>query len=951
MNPREHSTDETAIQRLKTGYWFSVLLTVAAIALGGAAAQAEEQQNPKPVAPPDEPMSLWFDKPGLTFMQSCVIGNGRLGGMDLGGVEQERVVLNESSLWSGGPYDGNRYDAYKCLPEVRRLLFAGDVARADPLLWQSFRYADGVHGWNDPEQFGTYQTLGDLNVCFEYPSGIGAFISSPNRAGEHIETIEYSVDGERVGADGRLNPGDNWQFNCAKKPVIWQAELVKPQRVASYTLAASNNDPKDLMGLVLDASNDGMTWTTLDRKADQPVFEKKEQIKTFPIAQPDTYRFYRFTFTPKAEWFNIREIALDGIVTRSKKPADYRRDLNLMTGTSHTQFTRDDVLFTRDIVASKPDEVLAMHFTASKPGVLSFTASLSRHHQARVLADGKVQRLEGQLTFKKPGGGGEGMRFLALLGGTARGGAITTTDKGITVRNADEAVVLVSAGTSWATNDFEPLVRKRLAAALAKPFNSIQADAEASHRSFMDRCTLSMPKGEFAQLPTPARMERNKGSRDPELYALYFQFGRHLIVAGSQPDSQLPTNLQGIWAEEYSTPWRGDFHSNINIQENYWAAEVTNLSDCHMPLMRFIKNVAKEGEKSAKAYYNTPGWMAHHTQNPWYDTTPSCLPACSGPVCGFWLVQHIWEHYNFTLDKKFLMEYYPIMRGASEFAQAVLVEDPATKCLVDLPSNSPEHNYFYVAPDGRKKGAWLCIGSTHDMQLFRNLFKTTAEAARVLGVDKDFAVSLEATGAKLAPTRVNKEGRIMEWQQDFEETEPQHRHISHLWGFFPGTEISTKTPELLKGVRLSLERRGDFSNGWAMGWRSCCWARLREGDKADVPLTALVSNQSAGNFLNLWPFQIDGNYAGCAPIAEMLIQSHELTDKGQPIIDLLPALPTSWKKSGSVAGLKARGGYTVDVEWKEGKAIRYRITTPTPRDLTVRVNGETKTLRTPVVVP
>ena len=355
--------------------------------------------------------------------------------------------------------------------------------------------------------------------------------------------------------------------------------------------------------------------------------------------------------------------------------------------------------------------------------------------------------------------------------------------------------------------------------------------------------------------------------------------------------------------------------------------------------------------EAAKAYYNAPGWMAHHTQNPWYDTAPSCLPACSGPVSGFWLVQHIWEHYNFTLDKKFLMEHYPVMRGASEFAQAVLVEDPATKYLVDLPSNSPENNYFYVTSDGQKKGAWLCIGSTHDMQLFRNLFKTTAEAARVLGVDKGFAVSLEATGAKLAPTRVNKEGRIMAWQQDFEETEPQHRHISHLWGFYPGTEISTRTPELLKGVRLSLERRGDYSNGWAMGWRACCWARLREGDKADVPLTALVSNQSAGNFLNLWPFQIDGNYAGCAAIAEMLIQSHELTDKGQPIIDLLPALPASWKKSGSVVGLKARGGYTVDVEWKEGKAIRYRITTPTPRDVNVRVNGETKTLRTPVVVP
>ena len=699
MKPETNHAGNAGIRRLRSGNWLPVLLTAVAITLGGEAALAEETQAKKPVTPPAEPMSLWSDKPGNIFTRSYVIGNGRLGGSVMGGIEQERVVLNESSLWSGGPYDGNNYEAYKCLPEVRRLMFAGNVAEADPLLWKNFRYADGVQGWNDPAQFGCYQTFGDLNVSFEFPSQTGAAISySPKRDGENLETIERSVDGQRR-SDGTLDPGDTWQFNCHKKPVSWLAELAKPQRVAAYTLAGAN--PKNLTGLVLEASNDGSTWTTLDRQADRPLFEKENEIKTFPIAQPGEYRFYRFTFTTESEGFAIREIALDGVVLRAKKPADYGRDLNVMTGTAHTEFTRDGVLYTRDYVASKPDEVIAVRLTASRPGALSFTASLARHQQARVLADGKCHRLEGQMVFKKPGGGGEGMRFLALLGATAMGGSMTTTDQGITVKNADEAVLLVSAGTSWATSDFEPLVRKRLTAALAKPGKSIQADAEASHRSFMDRCTLSLPKGEFAHLPTLERMDKSKwSSKDPELFALYFQFGRHLIVAGSQPDSQLPTNLQGIWAEEYSTPWRGDFHSNINIQENYWAAEVANLSDCHMPLMRFIKNVAKEGEKSAKAYYNAPGWLAHHTQNPWYDTAPSCLPACSGPVAGFWLVQHIWEHYNYTRDKKFLTEYHPLMRGACEFAQAVLVEDPTTRHLVNVPSNSPENNYFYTAPEG-----------------------------------------------------------------------------------------------------------------------------------------------------------------------------------------------------------------------------------------------------------
>ncbi|MCY2950507.1 MAG: glycoside hydrolase N-terminal domain-containing protein [Planctomycetota bacterium] len=906
---------------------FHQCVAAAALAISVAAGRLAEAA-PAAVSPPAEPMSLWSDKPGNIFTKSYPIGNGRLGGSILGGIEQDRIALNESSLWSGGRYDGNNYDGYNCLPEVRRLMLAGNVAEADPLLWKSFGYAQGVSGWNDPNQFGCSQTLGDLNISFVFPAKTGAIITySPKRFGENLETIEMSVDGQRR-ADGTLEAGESWSYNCQKKPVTWQAELAKPERAASYTLIGAN--PKEIAGLVLEASNDGTAWTVLDRKAGQPVFEKENQTRTFPIAQPGEYRFYRFTFTPRSEYFTMREISLDGIVLRAKKPADYRRDLNVMTGTAHTEFTRDSVSYTRDYVASKPDEVIAVRLTASKPGALSFTASLARHQRAKMLADGKFHRLEGQMAFNKPGvkgDSGEGMRFVALLGATAKGGTTEATDNGITIKNADEATLLVSAGTSWATNDFEPLVRNRLAAALAKPGKAIQAEAEAHHRSFMDRCSLSLPKGDFANLPTLDRMEKSKwASKDPDLFALNFQMVRHLIVAGSQPDSQLPTHLQGIWAEEYSTPWRGDFHSNINIQENYWAAEVANLSDCHLPLMRFIKNVAKEGEKTAKAYYNAPGWMANHTQNPWYDTSPSCLPACSGPVSGFWLVQHIWEHYNYTLDRKFLAEYYPIMRGACELAQAVLIEDPKTRQLINIPSNSPENNYRYVGKDRKKRDAWLCIASTYDMTLFRNLFKTTAQAARVLGMDKDFAKSIEATGARLAPTRVNKEGRIMEWQEDFEEAEIGHRHTSHLWGLHPGTEISSKTPELLKAVRRSLERRGQPANGWSHTWRTFMWARMHDNVRADGQLSTMVEGGHCGNFLNLWPFQIDATYASGGAIAELLIQSHEEQDDGSFLIDLLPALPESWKKSGAYDGLRARGGFDVAVTWKNGVVDAAKIT-------------------------
>ncbi len=881
---------------------------------------------------PGEPATVWFAAPGRSFHESCIVGNGRLGAMDFGGVDRQRIVLNESSMWSGGPYEANKHDAHECLPEVRARLFAGDISGANEVLNRSFRYADGVRGWHDDTQFGCYQILADLTLAFGAESGTKVTSPSGHAEGDG-KTIAGSVDGD---------PQTKWCVRDARPAVTWQAELPAPKRVDAYTLTSADDVPvRDPQEWVLEGSADGRTWTALDRQSFAGPFERRFQAKRFAIARPGDYRLYRFTFTPRDAYFQAAEIALAGVQPDAggPAPADYRRELDLMTGVAATRYTKDGVTHTRELVASKPGEVIALRLRADRPGALAFTAALSRQSHGTVRADGPLHVLEGQLPFTKPGDvPGEGVRYRALLGTHTRGGTVSATDQGLRIEGADEAVLIVSAGTDLFDGNFAAAARRRLEAALAKPFDALRDAAAADHRSYMERCRLVLPAGPNAALPTPERVKLNEQAPDPALAALYFQFGRYLMVAGSRPDSPLPTNLQGIWAEEYSTPWRGDFHSNINLQMNYWPAEVANLSDCHAPLFRFLRGVAREGAKTAKAYYNAPGWMANHTQNPWFETAPSFLPACIGPTCGAWLAQHLWTHYLFTRDRDFLREHYPILRGAAEFCLAALVEDPKHKGLVTSPSNSPENSYVYTDQDGNKHHTALCIGATYDLQIIRGLLSATAEAARTLGTDADFAAELDATRARLAPTRVNAEGRIMEWQEDFEEAEVQHRHCSHLWGLYPGDEISPNTPELYRGARLSLERRGDASTGWSMAWKASFWARLHDGDRAAKLLSMLIG-RGGGNLMCLHPpFQIDGNFGGCAAVAEMLIQSHD------GAISLLPALPAAWSE-GQAAGLRARGDFTVDIAWKDGKVTAFRIASKEPRTVTVRVNGEVKTVR------
>ncbi len=434
----------------------------------------------------DPATTLWFDRPAKNFHESLPLGNGRLGAMDLGGVDADRIILNESSVWSGGPYDANKYDAHRCLPEVREKLFAGDIAGAGNVLSRNFRYADGVKGWMEENQFGCYQTLGDLVI--EFGGAARTRVTSPSGHGPGDgKGIENSVDGD---------PGTKWCVDKAGKSVLWQMELPAERAVTVYALTSADDVPtRDPQVWVLEGSADGKTWVELDRRSPGKPFEKRHQTKTFQIAKPGAYRFYRFNFTPQETYFQVAEISLAGAAASPLAFTDYRRELDLMTGLAITRYTHKGVAFTRELVASKPDEVIAVRLKADKPGALTFTAALVRRQHATAKRDGEFHKIEGQLPFNKPGGGGEGVRFVAWLCATTVGGKVSATDDGLAITGADEAMLIVSAGTSLFDKGFEAIARKRLDSALALPFDALRDRAIADHRSYMERCQLALPAG------------------------------------------------------------------------------------------------------------------------------------------------------------------------------------------------------------------------------------------------------------------------------------------------------------------------------------------------------------------------------------------------------------------------------------------------------------------------
>ncbi len=626
---------------------------------------------------------------------------------------------------------------------------------------------------------------------------------------------------------------------------------------------------------------------------------------------------------------------------------NYYRELDLNDAIVRVSYLQDGINFKREIFTSYPDQVMVAKFTADKPGNISFTCKMDRPERYSTKSEGNQLVLFGSLD---DGNGNKGLNYITRLSAVNKNGIVSYTDSTLVVKNADEVLLLLSASTDYILEyphykgrDHKNITNKNLLKAEKKSYNDLLNDHIIDYQKYYNRLSIDLSGGIDDNIPTDVRVEKFKESKnDLKLVELFFQYGRYLLISSSRPGT-LPANLQGIWSNKIQSPWNGDYHTDVNVEMNYWHAEVTNLSEMHMPLVDLIESLVEPGSKTAKIHYNARGWVVHPITNVWGYTAPGESSSWGMHVsAGAWILSHLGEHYYFTYDQEFLKRIYPVMKSSVSFYLDWLIVNPKTGKLVSGPAVSPENSF--IAPDGNN--CQISMGPAHDHQVIWNLFNDFIFASNELGIKDDFVENVIDAQNNLEGPKIGSDGRLMEWSEEFKETEPGHRHISHMFAVHPGSQINLKnTPKLAEAAKKSLDYRiqnGSGHTGWSAAWLINQYARHGDGEKAKNSLDVVLSKSTSPNLFGQHPpFQMDANFGTTSGIAEMLISSHA----GE--IVLLPALPDEWP-NGAISGLCAKGGFEIDMRWKSGELVYARIFSKLGKKCIVKYKSHEKVFETTI---
>lgn len=891
-------------------------------------------------------LKLWYNKPAVKWTEALPLGNGRIGAMLFGGVENDHIQFNEETLWSGEPRKYSRPDAYKYLDSIRNLLFAGKQKEAEAMAEKQFMGLKSFEA--DKSSWIKTVTADKKMAAANFDDSKWKAMTVPHWDG--WETVGFETLDGAVWLRTTFVLPNNWN----KKDLVLDLTRIRDNdyTYVNGTLVGSQQNTEgrkytvdkkllhkgvnSIAILVLNFSNKGGMYGYKDTTQHIGIYPaKKEGDK---ISLNGQWKYYVVSDNPppvgtyQADYQPFGDLNLQ--FANATGFTNYKRELDISNAVAATSYSLSNVDYKREYFVSAVNQALVINLTASKKASISFNALLSSVH--RNYAVTQLNNNTIILAVKVRNGILQGKSYLQIV---TKGGAVTINNGQLTINNADEATIYLTAGTTYknykdvSADAASPCI-KALVSIKGKTYKQIKSAHVGEYQKWFNTFSIALGDASKTAVPTEERLRDFYNGNDASFAALYTQYGRYLLIASSRPGTR-PANLQGIWNDLTNPPWGSKYTTNINAEMNYWPAELLNLSPMHQPLFDMIGELAITGKQTAKDHYNAPGWVLHHNTDVWRGTAP--INAANHGIWvtgGAWLCQHLWEHYLFTQGKQFLKtKAYPIMKEAALFFNNFLIKDPTTGYLISTPSNSPEQG-------------GLVAGPTMDHQIIRNLFSNTIAAGEVLNTDVPLRKTLKEKYKQIAPNTIGRYGQLQEWIKDVDDTSNKHRHISHLWGMYPGNEINFDvTPALMNAAKQSLLYRGDAATGWSLGWKINCWARFKDAEHAFTMVKMLISpvKGGAGSYPNLFdahpPFQIDGNFGGAAGIGEMLLQSHT------EYIDILPALPAAFA-NGEVKGICARGGFVIDMKWSNGKLEYVKVLSKAGLPLQLRYNDIPKYYKT-----